>query len=119
MPASASPATRIDGKTFVTHVYDGGAGDQGRLMAGDEIVSVDGRAVLPRSDRSTARPGARRISWCERQADAEPIAIDVPVAEIQPGDLFVKAIADSVKRVDQGGHSASAISACGPIRATT
>ena len=94
-------STRIDGKSFVTHVYDGGPAAKAGVLAGDEIVSVDG---APFAEIESFRGKATAHLMVRRAADAQPIAIDVPVADIQPGDLFVKAISDSVKRLDQGGH---------------
>ena len=96
-------STRIDGKSFVTHVYDGGPAAKAGLLAGDEIVSVDG-GPFAEIGSFRGKAGGTAHLMVRRAADAQPIAIDVPVAEIQPGDLFVKAISDSVKRFDQGGH---------------
>ena len=95
-------STRIDGKSFVTHVYDGGPAANAGVLTGDEIVSVDGQ---PFAEIESFRGKVGRVAhlMVRRAADAQPIAIDVPVEEIQPGDLFVKAISDSVKRLDQGG----------------
>ena len=97
-------STRIDGKSFVTHVYYGGPSGDAGVLTGDEIVSVDG---APFAEIGAFRGKAGRTAhlMVRRAAGAEPIAIDVPVAETQPGDLFVKAISASVKRIDRGGHS--------------
>ena len=96
-------SAKIDGKTFVTHVYDGGPAASAGLMAGDEIISVDGQ---PFSEIAAFRGKAGHAAQLmeRRQAGSTPIAVDVPVQQIQPGDLFVKSISDSVKRLDQGGH---------------
>ena len=93
----------IGGRNFVTHVYDGGPAAKAGLLTGDEIVSVDG-APFAEIGSFRGKVGGTAHLMVRRQADAAPIAIDVPVAEVQPGDLFVKAISDSVKRLDQGGH---------------
>ena len=96
-------SAEIGGKSFVTHVYDGGPAAKAGLVVGDEIVSVDG-APFSEIGSFRGKAGGTAHLMVRRQADAQPIAIDVPVAEIQPGDLFVKAISDSVRRFDQGGH---------------
>ncbi len=96
-------SSSIDGKTFATHVYDGGPAAKAGLLAGDEIVSVDG-APFAEIGSFRGKAGGTAHLMVRRAADAEPIAIDVPVAEIEPGDLFVQAISDSVKQLDQGGH---------------
>lgn len=93
-------SARIDGKSFVTRVYDGGAAAKAGLLTGDEIVSVDGEAFAEIGSFH-GKAGSTAHLMVRRQADAEPVAIDVPVAEIQPGDLFVQAISASVRRLDQ------------------
>jgi C-terminal processing protease CtpA/Prc len=97
----ASAAT--GGKRFVTDVYDGAPAAGAGIMAGDEILSVDGQ---PFSEIGSFESKAGQIARVEvrRTADAEPITIEVPVKQIQPGDTFVSAIAASAKRLDQGGH---------------
>ncbi len=93
----------IDGKTFATHVYDGGPAAKAGVLTGDEIVSVDG-APFAEIGSFRGKAGTTAHLAVRRAPDTAPIAIDVPVAEIQPGDLFVKAISDSVKSIDQGGE---------------
>ena len=96
-------SARIGGKTFVSHVYDGGPAAKAGVLTGDEIVSVDGQPFAEIGSFRGKAGGTAHL-MVRRSADAEPTAIDVPVAEIQPGDLFVKAISDSVRRLDQAGH---------------
>ena len=92
----------IDGRRFVTDVYDGGPAAKAGLMTGDEIISVDGEPFAELgSFRGKAGKSAQLM--VRRAPGAAPIAIDVAVEQIQPGALFAKAIADSVRRVDQGG----------------
>ncbi len=95
-------SAEIDGKRFVTHVYDGGPAAGAGLMTGDEILSVDG-GPFAEIWSFRGKAGGTAHLMVRRAANAAPIAIDVPVADIQPGDLFVKAISASVKRLDQGG----------------
>jgi carboxyl-terminal processing protease len=94
-------SAKIDGKSFATHVYDGGPAAKAGLLTGDEIVSVDGQPFAEIGS-FRGKAGGMAHLMVRRAAGADPIAIDVPVAEIQPGDLFVQAISDSVKHLDQG-----------------
>ncbi len=93
----------IDGKTFATHVYDGGPAARAGLLAGDEIVSVDGQPFAEIGS-FRGKAGTTAHLMVRHTADAAPVAIDVAVEQIQPGDLFVKAISDSVRRLDQGSN---------------
>jgi C-terminal processing protease CtpA/Prc len=95
-------SARIDGKSFVTRLYDGGPAAKAGLLTGDEIVTVDG-APFAEVGSFRGKAGGTAHLAVRRAAGADPIAIDVPVADIQPGDFFVKAISDSVRRLDQGG----------------
>ncbi len=92
----------IGGKTFITHVYDGGPAARAGVLTGDEIVSVDGQPFAEIGSFRGKAGGTAHL-MVRRTEDGQPIAIDVPVEEIQPGDLFVKAISDSVKTFDQAG----------------
>ncbi len=94
-------SAEIGGKSFVTHVYDSGPAAKAGLMAGDEIVSVDG-APFAEIGSFRGKAGTTAHLMVRRSADAAPIAIDVPVAAIQPGDLFVNAISASARVIDRG-----------------
>ena len=92
----------MDGKTFVTDVYDGGPASRAGILAGDEIIAVDGEPFAEIAS-FLGKAGQAVHMTVRREADAQPITIDVPVEQIQPGDAFVKAIGDSARRLDQNG----------------
>lgn len=86
---------RIDGRTFVSDVYDGGPADEAGLLAGDEIVSVDGEPFAPIASFRGKAGGTAEL--LVRRADgAEPIGVSVSVKSIQPGETFLEAISSSV-----------------------
>ncbi len=93
----------MDGKAFVTDVYDGGPADKAGIMAGDEIVAVDD---APFSEIGSFRDKAGQTvtMMVRRQADAEPMPVNVAVENLHPGEAFVSAISDSVQRFDQNGR---------------
>ena len=95
-------ATEIDGATFATDVYDGGAADRAGVMAGDELVSVDG---LPFREIESlrGRAGQKVTLSVKRAKDAEPIEIVVPVEQLQPSQTLLDAITSSAKIVERDG----------------
>ena len=93
----------IDGKTFVTDVYDGGPAADAGVMAGDEIVSVDG-APLAQIGSFEDKAGEIVQVALRRTADAEPIVAAVKVEKLQPEETFLEAISDSVRVIDRDGR---------------
>lgn len=94
---------KIDGRDFVLHVYHGTPADRAGIKPGDEILGVDGKPYEPiGSFRDKA--GNKAALQIRRQADGAPITIEVPVARIEPGDMFRSAIRDSVRIIDKDGR---------------
>jgi len=93
----------IDGKTFITDVYDGGPADRAGLLPGDEIRSVDGQ---PFSEIESFRDKAGRTATVaiRRQAGGEPIDIAASVEMLSPSRGFVSAIADSAEVIDHNSY---------------
>lgn len=93
----------IDGKTFITDIYDGGPADRVGVMPGDEILAVDGQ---PFSEIGSFRGKAGRTATVtvRRQAGGEPIDIAVGVEMLSPSRGFVSAIADSAEVIDHNGY---------------
>jgi C-terminal processing protease CtpA/Prc len=97
-------ATRdIDGKVFITDVYDGGPAARAAIKPGDEILSVDG---APFAEIGSFRGKAGRLAELNllRTADGEPITVAVRVEKLQPGDAFLRAISDSVQVIQRGNR---------------
>ena len=93
----------IGGKTFVTDVYNGGPAADAGVMAGDEIVSVDG-APFAAIGSFKGKAGDIVQVALRRTADAEPIVAAVKVEKLQPEETFLEAISDSVRVIDRDGR---------------
>jgi C-terminal processing protease CtpA/Prc len=96
-------ARNIDGRTFVTHLYDGGPAQKAGLRVGDEIVSVDGQPyqpILSFKDRS----GGNVFVQVRRQAGAAPFAIEVPVVWLRPNPALSDAIRNSLRVIEKDGQ---------------
>ena len=86
MTASASPRREIDGKIFVTDVYDGGPAARAGVKAGDEILSVDGKPFAE-IGMFKGRNAASAILTLRREAGADPMTMTVPVERLQPSEV--------------------------------
>ena len=93
----------IGDAVFVADVYDGGPAADAGLMAGDEILAVDG---APFREIESFRGKAGEIVQLQvrRAARAEPIAVAVQVERLQPREAYLKAISDSIRVVEQDGR---------------
>jgi carboxyl-terminal processing protease len=96
-------SARIDGATFVTDVYDGGPADRAGMLAGDEILTVDG-SPFAAIDSFRGKAGKTVAVSLRRQAGAEPMTVDVAVERLQPSESLVSAIGDSVRVIEQDGR---------------
>jgi C-terminal processing protease CtpA/Prc len=93
----------VDGKVFVTDVYDGGPAARAKMLAGDEIVAVDGR---PYDDIGSflGKSGGMVAVTVRHTANATPVTASVAVEKIEPTKNFLDAIRNSVQVLDRGGH---------------
>ncbi|MCP4380185.1 MAG: PDZ domain-containing protein [Hyphomicrobiales bacterium] len=97
-------STAIDGRVFVTDVYDGGPADRAGLMVGDEVLLVDD---VPFAEVGSFRGKAGKTAVVNvRRAPGEmPIDIAVQVEALSPGDSLVSAIEESVELVEHNGYA--------------
>ena len=97
-----------DGRSFVTDVYHGGPADRGGLMAGDEILEVDGAPFDEIG--SFAEQSGNTVKVSVRRSEGEPpIGLSLDVERLTPHDMFVSAIQDSVETFDHDGLSIGTI----------
>ncbi len=91
------------GRAFISDVYDGTPADRAGLLAGDEIVSVDG-APFAEIESFRNEAGKSAVVSIRRKADGAPFDISVPVAMLSPADTFVSAIAKSARVIERDGY---------------
>lgn len=92
---------KIDGKTFVAGVLEGGAGEKAGLLKGDEIVSVNGRKFEP-SIILNNKPGSPIELKIRRQKDKEPFKLSIIPEIINPHKEFKRAVERSIKIIRVG-----------------
>lgn len=92
----------IDGKLFVTDVYDGGPAARADVKAGDEIVSLDG-APFAAIGSFKGKAGKEIALTLRREADGPEKTIRVRVEKLQPSEALLEAIEKSVRVFDREG----------------
>ncbi len=102
-PGIGMVARPIEGKFFAEHVYDGGPADRAGIMAGDEILSIDGKPYAPIASFE-GKVGRTVDVEVRRIRDAPPIVVPVAVEVLQPRDVFLKAIRESARVIDRNGR---------------
>jgi C-terminal processing protease CtpA/Prc len=93
----------IDGKRFVTDVYDGGPAALAGVLTGDEIISADGK---PFSEMGSfgGKSGKAVALEVRHAAGAEPVTLTVGVEKLDPMQTYMDAIRDSARIIDQGNR---------------
>lgn len=95
--------SEIDGATFITDVYDGGPADKAGVMAGDEILWVDGKPFTG-TDMFGGRTAASAILTVRREADAGPMTLTVPVERLEQSESLVEATSASAEVIERDGY---------------
>ncbi|HTV69101.1 MAG TPA: S41 family peptidase [Rhizobiaceae bacterium] len=96
-------ARNIDGKLFVSDVYDGSPAAKADISVGDEVLSVDG---APYDDIAsfTDKTGKEiEVSLRRREGEA-PFTVKLKVEQTKPLRSFERAIKESAKIVERDGR---------------
>lgn len=93
----------IDGKRFVTDVYDGAMAKTAGIRVGDEVLSVNAQ---PFEEIGSFKGGAGTIATVtvRRAAKAQPVDIPVMVASISPVRMFLEAVSASARIIEDAGR---------------
>ncbi|MCB1497686.1 MAG: PDZ domain-containing protein [Bauldia sp.] len=96
-------STSDGGQVFITDIYDGTPADRAGLLAGDEILAVDG---APFSEIGSFRDkaGQSAVLSIRRTEGGPRFDVSVPVARLSPAETFVSAIADSAEVIERDGY---------------
>lgn len=102
-PGIGMIAKPVNGRLFVSDVYDGSPAAKAGVVAGDEVVSVDG-APYHEIRSFAGRVGQTVELKLRRRPDAALITRKVQVAALRPLRTFEQAIADSAAIVEHDGR---------------
>lgn len=97
-------ATRsLDGKLFVSDVYDGGPASRTNVKVGDEIVAADGEAFgeIASFDGKT---GKEVVLTLRRREDGPAMDIKVRAERLQPSETLLEAISNSARVINRDGR---------------
>ncbi|MSO71918.1 MAG: peptidase S41 [Alphaproteobacteria bacterium] len=92
----------IEGRVFVTGVWDGAPGAKAGLMVGDEILAVDGAAFAPVGS-FVGKVGRETALTLRRVAGGPILLLVVTPADIEPNQAFLDALKASVRMYAQNG----------------
>jgi carboxyl-terminal processing protease len=92
----------IEGKTFVSGVLAGLAGDKAGLLVGDEIITVDGAPFEPVGSFRD-KVGSEVTITIRRERDGPVSTVTVRPQQIEPGKAFRSAMRDSARIIEAGG----------------
>ncbi|WP_119391420.1 S41 family peptidase [Taklimakanibacter lacteus] len=97
-------ATRvIDGRHFISGVYDGFPAAQAKLLVGDEIISADGSAFAP--VRSFAGKVGKTVRLTiRREAQGPPITVEVTPQLLHPNDTYLAAMKNGARVIEKDGR---------------
>lgn len=101
-PGIGIATAEIDGKTFVTDVYDGAAADKAGVEVGDEILTVDGAPFTEIASFRDKAGESVKIAL-RRKAGGAPVTLEVAVAQLQPSETLLEAISNSAEIVEVDG----------------
>lgn len=88
----------VEGRHFVSQIYDTSPASKADILVGDEIISIDGR---PWTGAPVFANGEiEAVLELKRSASASPTEVQVAVEDINPSALFYEAIMASIKVMD-------------------
>jgi C-terminal processing protease CtpA/Prc len=97
-------ATRkIDGKIFITDVYDGGPASRANIKAGDEILAADGMP-FGEVELFKGKAGREVVLTLRRAENGPEMEIKVRAEKLQPSETLLEAISDSVRVINRDGR---------------
>jgi carboxyl-terminal processing protease len=92
------------GRTFVTGAIEGAPAHQAGVLVGDEIVSADGRPFRP-VDSFRGKVGVPVSLQIRRTPGAQPIAISVTPADLNPNRMFLRGLKSSARIINAGDNA--------------
>jgi len=93
----------IDGKVFVSDVYDGGPAAQANIKVGDEILAADGEA-FSEIGSFAGKAGKDVVLALRRKENGPPLEIKVRVGRLQASEALLEAISDSARVINRDGR---------------
>jgi len=93
----------IDGKVFVSDVYDGGPAARANIKVGDEILAADGE-TFGEIGSFDGKAGKDVVLTVRRKEDGPALDIKVRVERLQPSEALLEAISNSAEVINRDGR---------------
>src|SRR4029079_15255953 len=97
-------ATRfINGRHFISGVFDGFPAAKAGLMVGDEIISADGLPFTPVGSFAGKTSQKVRLA-IRRDARSAPLTVDVTPEVLHPNEAYLAAMRNCARIIEKAGH---------------
>lgn len=93
----------IDGKIFISDVYDGGPASRANIKVGDEIIAADGEAFAEIGSFA-GKAGKDVVLTLRREQSGPALDIKVRVERLEPSEALLEAISNSARVIDRDGR---------------
>jgi carboxyl-terminal processing protease len=97
-------ATRvIEGRHFISGVFDGFPAAKAGLMVGDEIISADGKPFA--QVRSFAGKTSDKVHLAiRREPQGSPLSVDVVAQALKPSEAYLAAMRNGARVIEKDGR---------------
>ena len=93
----------IDGRHFISGLFDGFPAAAAKLKVGDEIVTADGASFDP--VKSFAGKATSKVKLTiRREAGADPVTVEVVPQIVRPNEAFLTAMENGARLIEKDGH---------------
>ncbi|WP_162918304.1 S41 family peptidase [Taklimakanibacter deserti] len=93
----------IDGRHFISGIFDGFPAARAGLMVGDEIVTADGSSFAP--VRSFADKAGRKVRLAIRREAQGPLTtVEVVPQALRPNETFLAAMQNGARLIEKDGR---------------
>jgi carboxyl-terminal processing protease len=93
----------IDGRQFISGIFNDFPATKAGLMVGDEIITADGAPFAPIG--SFAKKAGQKVKLTiRREAQGKPMTVEVTPQRLRPNETFLAAMKNGARLIEKDGH---------------